>query len=309
MSNLPAPANPLDAFVFGQSTVLHESWPHKCEGSGVTRADTAFVISLISAAVAAISLMWQLALFHLSGARLEVRLVPAVLMAIRGSVVKGPDRGWGKDLPDEMDGAMDPYWVDLALVRAVNVGRTAMSVTDIGLDFGGSQRRKFWQRHTVSLSPVPIHDGAKDLTEVRLEPGEVVNAFMDCWPTFEYARGHHRRLRVRATARAAGRRSTRSKWRKRWRIDNSQYKLWPHGEATAELRAFQAVWRGFYSDDPATAMLPWFRVQPLLKDDQEPTLDELRKALGGNGDDGIGAGRAAIVAANVVGALRQGGKA
>ncbi|MGH2730269.1 MAG: hypothetical protein ACRDJI_06615, partial [Actinomycetota bacterium] len=60
------------------------------------------IISIVSASFVAGGVIWQLALYRLAGARLEVRLTPAVVTAT-GGVIRGPQRGWGRRVPEEIE--------------------------------------------------------------------------------------------------------------------------------------------------------------------------------------------------------------
>ncbi len=62
------------------------------------RADWALVISVTSASLSLGALVWQLVLYRLSGARLDVRLIPA-LVDSTGLIVQGPQSGWTPDRP------------------------------------------------------------------------------------------------------------------------------------------------------------------------------------------------------------------
>lgn len=101
--------------------------------SVVNKPDAALLVAILSAGFTAGALVWQLVLYRLWGSRLDVRLTPAVLNE-HGTILHGPDRGFAVDIPAEMKSAGRGWTVDLAEVTVVNIGRTAVSVTDISLD-------------------------------------------------------------------------------------------------------------------------------------------------------------------------------
>lgn len=201
-------------------------------------------VSIVALAVSITSLVWALALFWLSGARLQVRLVPAAL-TLHGHLLRGPDRGWRDEIPDEMTG-LDDVFVDLAIIKVTNVGRVPTSVSDIALDFG----RTAWirrGRHTISGRPVEVHH-CKALAgdDVRLEPGESISVAVDHEPLVDCALTRERlgagRDAVRATATPAGRRSRRSSWRRRWLLGPGS-SIYAPGERSADHQAFLETFR------------------------------------------------------------------
>lgn len=229
------------------------------------RATIALVVSTASAAFTGGGLVWQLLLYRLSGARVGVRLIPAILDA-NGTLARGPDRGWPAKVQPTSILSLGPWFVDLAEVRVTNLGRTAISVSDIGLDFG---RLHWWSigRYTIRGVPVAVHDGCLDEV-VRLETGESVSVFLDLW---QLVKSHHSgragKSRVRASVYPAGRRKKRSKWRKRWVFHGSRKTLMPTQQISPELRAYQAFWRAVRQspDMAAAASSSWFPVLQFLK--------------------------------------------
>src|SRR6266568_2555169 len=101
--------------------------------SDATTAQTALLVASVSAGVSLTGLAWQFALYRLSGARLIVRLVPAVLTEV-GHIVQGPPQGWGTSVPEDTNIVRDRPWVDVAMIKVVNVGRAPISVSTINLD-------------------------------------------------------------------------------------------------------------------------------------------------------------------------------
>lgn len=100
--------------------------------------EVALTVAIAGAVISLASLAWNLTLYRLSGARLSVRLIPAILTP-QGTLMRGPDRGWRKSIPDEFtDGVDRDLFVDLAIIKVTNVDRALVSVSDISLDFGRS---------------------------------------------------------------------------------------------------------------------------------------------------------------------------
>jgi hypothetical protein len=62
-------------------------------------AEFALWVAIGSASVSLTSLVWQLTLYRLSGARLIVQLIPAVLTE-HGHITRGPAKGWGAAVPE-----------------------------------------------------------------------------------------------------------------------------------------------------------------------------------------------------------------
>lgn len=222
-------------------------------------ATAALVVAITSAGIALTGLAWQLTLYRLSGARLDVRLIPAVLTA-HGHILRGPDRGWRKDLTDNLSARLEDGYVDLAQIQVVNIGRTAVSVSDICLDFGRATLRPR-SRHTISGRPVPVHGGVEDAPSYRLEAGSTATLLMVVLPLVEHERRAFPRSRsVRASARPAGRRPVRSAWRCRWKISKGRKVGWPFAEQTPDLDAFREVFRVVYPRDVTKLYGAWVAV-------------------------------------------------
>jgi hypothetical protein len=245
--------------------------------------DTAILVASISLAVSITGLFWQLAVYWLSGARLEVRLTPMVMNDF-AATLRGPDRGWRREsLPPELHGRQFDVWVDLAVVTVTNVGRAPISVSDIGFDIGTQRPVRRWRRHTVQSWPFSVGSSTMSLHDVRLESGEATRVVMDPWVAIRRRREvrSDRPVILRATAHAAGRRmATRSRWIRRWKIPLDTLALWPHGDPTPRQAAFQEMWRRLkWEDSEASPDLVWYRVRQVLddggeKDDIQAALDE-----------------------------------
>lgn len=245
---------------------------------------SATTVAALSLAVSVTSLLWNLSLYRLSGARLEVRLIPAAF-GVGGALFRGPDAGWRAGPPAEFADRMTDY-VDLAILKVTNVGRSPVSVTDLALDFGRTSWRPAW-RHTMAGTPVVVADCKDYDGEVRLEAGQSFSVAYDHEPMVEYMTAPERsgrpRRSVRATGRAAGRRPTRSSWRKRWRIGRGQSIYLP-GDRPADHDAFVEVFRVAYRHGIDKVYGAWVAVGSLWLHsrtfDVSDIARELREAIG-----------------------------
>lgn len=249
----------------------------------MTPAAVALTVAIASVCISLAGLVWNLTLYRLSGARLNVRLIPAMLTA-QGTLMRGPDKGWRKSIPDEFaDGVDRELFVDLAIIKVTNVGRAPVSVSDISLDFGRSGWWPWW-RHTISGTPIPIHERSAVDGDVRLEAGASVSVAIDSRPLIDHglSRTSKGKRSIRATATAAGRRPTRSAWRRRWTHRNLSRRYYP-AESTPEREAFVEVFRAVYPHDPAKVYEAWTAVTSLLlrdaNADAKAVADEIAEIL------------------------------
>jgi hypothetical protein len=226
-------------------------------------AEVALTVAIASACISLAGLAWNLTLYRLSGARLNVRLMPAILTA-EGNLMRGADKGWREPVPEPLEGLNRDYFVDLAIIKVTNVGRTPVSVSDISLDFGRSGWRPGW-RHTVGGTPIPIHECSDVKGDVRLEAGSSVSVAIDDQPLIDYALSHSSKWNIstRATATAAGRRPTRSAWRRRWSQSDATSRYFP-AESTPERQAFVEVFRAVYPHDVTKVYAAWVATTALL---------------------------------------------
>lgn len=241
------------------------------------RADIALLVAMLSAAFTAGGLVWQLVLYRLSGHRLLVRLVPAVVDSM-GTIVRGPEEGFKPGAPTEITSSLDAWTVDLAEVQVTNVGRMAVSVSEVSLDV----RSPFqWsrKRHTIRGVPLALHGASTDDT-ARIEPGESIHVLFDIWSLIGGLRRRGRKaVVVRGSARAAGRRPRRSRWRKRWTLDAKKGAFLTDDHPTPAERAFQALWRSLARDPEALVQAPvaWMIVEPNL--DAGTSIEDLAAKL------------------------------
>lgn len=248
----------------------------------MTRTETvAVTVAIISASVTVVGLIWQLALYKLSGARLQVRLRPAVLDDL-GTLYRGPEHArWSlSNAPGTLLQRPSPRHIDLAEVRVTNIGRAAVSVSDVELDLGVTEWR-WWKRHTVRPKPFAAWGATADEV-LRLDVGESRTILFDVWSLLHHpmSRRGMGDLTLRASAKPAGRRTRRSPWRRRWRYPAERRTLLLDIDASPELEAYRALWhetRG--SDGPPTSFLAaWIALQRVMGS-AEPSEDAFRDAL------------------------------
>lgn len=202
-----------------------------------------------------------------------------------GELDAGPDKGWPKAIPEDIAEAANlEVFVDLAIIKVTNIGRSPVSVSDINLDFGRSGWKPWW-RHTIGGSQIPIHDFAKIEGDVRLEAGSSVSVALDSRQLIEYglSKSKNGKRTIRATATAAGRRPTRSAWRSRWSHRRLSMRYFPM-EMAPERAAFTEVFRAVHPYDPEKAYRAWMSIVSTLLQDSEAdgiaVADEIVEALG-----------------------------
>ena len=244
----------------------------------MSTAETALIVAITSAGISLAGLAWNLALYRLSGARLSVRLIPAILTA-QGHLLRGPDRGWRRPVPDTFTDVERDHFVDLAIIKVTNVGRAAVSVSDITLDFGRSGWRP-GSRHTIAGRPVPVHECREVSGDVRLEAGQSVSVAFDYQPLIDNAREHSSSWNrwIHASATAAGRRPTRSAWRRRWRLTAGEDLYYP-APSTPERSAFVEVFRAVYPREVNKVYDAWLSVSGLLLQDANAGGKEVADVL------------------------------
>ena len=232
----------------------------------VESSNVPLVIATGAAAVALVGLVWQLTLYRLSGARLEVRLTPGVVVPRFGSITSAIDSGWREvGPPTAFAHVDDTLWADLAVIRVTNVGRVATSVSGVGLDFGTVKRWRRFARITVTAQSLTLGPDCLESEVIRLEPGEWRTAYIPVWGYITWRRSESKgHVVVRATASLAGRRSKRSSRRRRWKIRSSAEAIYPHASVTAESRVFAVLLANLESDSAEEGYEAWLSCWPVL---------------------------------------------
>lgn len=244
----------------------------------------AFWVAIASAVFSGTALFWSIRLHFLLGPRLVVRLTPGVLTEV-GHLIRGPEKGWrGGETRWSVEAVGNRPWMEVALIRVTNFGRTAVSVSDLALDFGTIPRWKPWARYTIAGTPVQVHEGAATAMAHRLDTGQSVTVICDLWELIAAARKDRSdvTLRVRGSALPAGRRTRRirSSRSRRWKIRPADDSLWPHGPNHEQLLLFRAVWRSVVYENPKAVYNAWIGVAALtLARNQRPSVQEFADVL------------------------------
>lgn len=248
---------------------------------------TAAIIAIISAGISLSALLWQLLLFKLSGPRLRVTLAP-VVVDVTDRWVQGNESGWQERQLPYIEKILTQWRMDVAKVTVLNKGRSAVTVSNIGLDLGPDPWYRPWSRFTVSLEPVDIIDGVVEKAH-RLEPGSHVSYYFYAWRPIRSRLEEVDRsaVTVRGTLTVAGTRVKRSPWRRRWHIDRSDWRLRqarPLEHLGAEIEAFEELWMrlGYNESLREIGSRVWRVIEPLMHDesvDDRELVDHVHNAL------------------------------
>ena len=180
--------------------------------AGVDEKTTAVLALVISVAVA----VWEIAKYRLEGGRVRVRMRAGLL---NDYSLAQDTRSWTSLA--EQASRRGGWNTEVAVVEVENPGRTAVTISEVSLDFG---RIRWFRlgRHTVS----PRHlnaVGATSDTTVRLESFDRAMFVFDVWQVLQPIQRDPdsigRPTRIRASVRVAGRRGRRrSSWAKGWMV-------------------------------------------------------------------------------------------
>lgn len=223
----------------------------------MTASSAALIVSITSAGITLSGIIWQFALYRLSGARLRVQLVFEFSEGAAVLSVAGTKRRSRESFAEALNrDAPAPFGIECVRVRVTNVGRSPVSVENIALDLG---RMKWWRRGRKTLVPSRFKNSIygdlpaaeRTAVPVRLEVGDVTSMVFHLWPALsssinELGRGKH--LKVRATAQAAGRRPTLSPRRVAWRFQHREDTWFTDQKVTPELRVYRELWYQSYID-------------------------------------------------------------
>ncbi|MGC5028019.1 hypothetical protein ACLQ3K_24965 [Tsukamurella sp. DT100] len=209
-----------------------------------TVAIVAVCIASVSGLITFGGLIWQVTLYRLSGARLQVQLVFEFRNdGCTRSLTGTRRRSWesaGMAAVDPL-GLADPLGIECARVRVTNVGRSPVSVENISLDLG---RTRWFRRGRRTAVPMSFHERDHKPQEqatgrgqppVRLEAGAVTSEVFHLWPfvASEASNSNRRRgVKIRASATAAGRRPTLSRRRFAWRFRDGEHSWFPDTDVT-----------------------------------------------------------------------------
>ena len=169
-------------------------------------AVAAFVLGLVLAA-------WELMKFWQEGARVRVKMRPGVLEDGALMTMGHPSSGH----PGKINKRGLRFGIEVALIEVENRGRSAVTIKDVALDLGRTNRWKLGRR--TAMFQLLKFDGCETETRIRLEQYDSATFLINMNHALWAVRGDASKpLSVRASARVVGKRTVRSSWLKRWRF-------------------------------------------------------------------------------------------
>lgn len=208
----------------------------------------AIVIAVGSAVIALGSLVWQICLFRLSGARVRLDVAPTV-MTHRGTIVTWTTRTW-PNRPQDVRIDDQDMWVELVRLRVANLGRSVVWVADLGLDFGRESAFRRRSRTTMTLRPIAVAGGVGDNEPIRLEPGQSASMFIPIVDSIEWASKQTGKAKVlvKAVSTFGGMRTQRSRRRRSWKV-SPEAARYPHATVTPNTRLYRLLLESWPSSD------------------------------------------------------------
>lgn len=255
-------------------------------------ATTALVVSITSACITLGGLIWNLALYRLSGARLRVQAVLEFHNEYgHTQAVTGTRRMTWDDFIAGRPGEPTPLGIEAVRVRVTNVGRSPVSVDNIALDIGRSSR---WRRGRSSVVPWSFRNIDASEPELnkptsgpaRLEAGDTTSRVYHLWPLVEHHADRDGETVIRGTATAAGRRPTLSRRKFAWKFTTGDESWFLDYVMTPDVRVYRELWRHSY--DKMVGGIPLLmRFEVIKKLREGATRDELQAYLDevGRGDE------------------------
>ncbi len=242
-------------------------------------AQWALRVSIASAALSVIGVIWQVALYRLSGARLAVELHSGRLDSY-DTLTRGP--GNHSRRPLRWNDRGGPA-IDVAIITVTNIGRSAVSVRDIGLHLGRIRNGIRWHALSASGIPIAVHEGAST-NAGRLDTGSSIVVILDVQSVILQRRRERypKPVYVRAVATPSGRRKRRSSLRRRWKIAPEQLSIWDDVVVDDEARLYHAVSTAARRNK-AGVMTTWATSRKYLADNTEPDYGEFVDALEARG--------------------------
>ncbi|TWD73478.1 hypothetical protein FB561_7371 [Kribbella amoyensis] len=144
--------------------------------------------------------------------------------------------------------AQGGWYVEMAEIEIENVSRNAVTISDVGIDFGTS---RWYRRDRRSVVPraSKLGNGSTE-TRIRLEPFDRVTFVLDVWQAIAGVKSSRAPVkssfprRLRATVRVAGkRRKALSPWRRGWVVKGDQIAFMDHTMKDSGIVAYQAIVR------------------------------------------------------------------
>jgi hypothetical protein len=239
-------------------------------------AATGLTVGLSAAALAVSSAaaLWQYARWRLEGGRVWVRLVPGL--------VDEYSIGRGVSWSDLATPYKTGWHLEAAVIEVENPSRTAVSISNVSLDFGRGRRK------TYTVTPTPLKAPEASVGPVvRLEPFDRAVFVYDVWQPLQATTTRSydvpRPTTVRASVRVAGRRRrARSSWFGRWAVRPNQVSF-ICSSLEIGMATYQAVTRHVrqWGDSGQIAAIPTaLEVRELFPTDgAPPTREQLAEIL------------------------------
>lgn len=250
-------------------------------------ATAALIVSITSAAITLIGIVWQLTLYRLSGARLRVQLAFEFREGTGSARAVTNTRRRPRRALDEALGHVSDFGIECARIRVTNIGRTPVSVEDIALDLGRSTplwqvwRWRRWRRTVVPMFFIDPNDqdNSQAARAVRLEAGAVTSRVVHLDPGILPAK---KRLVVRGTATAAGRRPRRSPLKRAWRFKAGDMSWFKDYEVTPDVRVYRELWQHSYGSmvGGLPVLMHWQIMRQLRDGASAEEIEQYLKGLG-----------------------------
>lgn len=249
------------------------------------------IVSTLALVVSTATAIWQIARYLLEGGRIRVRLYPAVKYVLGGGIRYAPN--W-----EDLEGICryESYFDELAVLEIENIGRTAVTVSDPGLE----ERAIGWVlrgRRTVMSSDVKNENFEKvtDNTH-RIEPLDVTRYLVSGFRYNYRVRNTGPFATMEGSVRVAGKRARQRTTRKnRWLLAQSMPCFVGHNDLRRV--AYVALRKVGHHDRAASAVADhiWNEYTPEETDptrgiieaiqQEKPTLDWLPSALQESAND------------------------
>ena len=176
-----------------------------------------FVMALLGVVLSTASLAWQFMNYVLTGPRLVANMRLGV-----GGDDGTPSAYWGlkNDAPEFLPAAaVVRYSAEIVIVEVRNKGRSAITITSVGLAAGPNSGR-FRKGATIVTA---------DSEQVRLEPGGVHQWHTEVWPLIDRLRGLREEtvLNVRGAVQLGTTRVVFSSRRDGWHVKPDQVSVVP----------------------------------------------------------------------------------
>jgi hypothetical protein len=211
------------------------------------------LVAWLALIISLVNLGWQVINYHLQGPRVRVYLEPA-LMTHKRDVWIGPAAGWSV-VPSS-----SRWFVDLARVRVVNVGRGVQTVSDVRLEL-------IYERGSGSFLPRIVSlERSVSTNSFRLDSSHEELLYFDIAELFALMKDDP--VKIRARVRLPTNKTITSPDQTAWSFPKRQRgerrTLLPAGQVLSpEMRLFRSVWHAL-SEVQERPNLDWFNSFALL---------------------------------------------